>query len=132
MLLGKQAHESYATVQVNANASVSSSFELIYMLHDRLSQELETLGFAIEKQDYELKARSSQKAIDILIGLDSALDTESEEELVQRIHTLYEHGVATIFQASKELDAEAINTLNSVMEDLKQGWSAVLGWTKSE
>ncbi|GAL34481.1 flagellar biosynthesis protein fliS [Vibrio maritimus] len=69
MLLSKHQQSNYSTVQVSANASVSTSFELICMLHERLIQELESVKYAIEQKDMELKAKSSQKCIDILVGL---------------------------------------------------------------
>ena len=86
MLLGKQQQANYANVQVTANASVSSSFELICMLHERLIQELESVKFSIETKDLELKSKATQKSIDILVGLDASLDLSTGEELIQNIH----------------------------------------------
>ncbi|MGR5287976.1 flagellar protein FliS [Vibrio maritimus] len=128
MLLGKQQQENYSNVQVNANASVSSSFELICMLHERLIQELESVKYAIETKDMELKAKSSQKCIDILVGLDASLDLTSGEALIQNIHALYEHGIATVFEASKEMQPELIDQFIKVVSDLKEGWEGAMEW----
>lgn len=81
MLLGKQQQANYANVQVTANASVSSSFELICMLHERLIQELESVKFSIETKDLELKSNATQKSIDILVGLDASLDLSTGKSL---------------------------------------------------
>ncbi|PTC06170.1 flagellar export chaperone FliS [Vibrio mediterranei] len=128
MLLGKQQQANYANVQVAANASVSSSFELICMLHERLIQELESVKYAIEHKDLELKSKASQKSIDILVGLDASLDLSTGEALIQNIHALYEHGIATIFEASKEMNTELIDKLIEVMTDLKEGWEGAMEW----
>lgn len=128
MLLGKQQQANYANVQVTANASVSSSFELICMLHERLIQELESVKFSIETKDLELKSKATQKSIDILVGLDASLDLSTGEELIQNIHALYEHAIATVFEASKEMNTELIVKLISVVTDLKEGWEGAMEW----
>ncbi|MBC7001618.1 flagellar protein FliS [Photobacterium sp. BZF1] len=128
MLLGNQSQANYANFQVTANASVSSSFELICMLHERLIQELENVRYAIEHKDLEMKAKASQKSIDILVGLDASLDLSTAESLIQNIHALYEHGIATVFEASKEMKPELIEKLIAVMTDLKEGWEGAMEW----
>ncbi|EDK26611.1 putative flagellar protein [Vibrionales bacterium SWAT-3] len=128
MLLGKQQQANYANVQVTANASVSSSFELICMLHERLIQELESVKFSIETKDLELKSKATQKSIDILVGLDASLDLSTGEELIQNIHALYEHAIATVFEASKEMNTELIVKLIGVATDLKEGWEGAMEW----
>ncbi|MFA0523155.1 flagellar export chaperone FliS [Vibrio sp. 10N.222.52.C3] len=128
MLLGKQQQANYANVQVTANASVSSSFELICMLHERLIQELESVKFSIENKDLELKSNATQKSIDILVGLDASLDLSTGEELIQNIHALYEHAIATVFEASKEMNTELIVKLIGVVTDLKEGWEGAMEW----
>ncbi|MFA0036116.1 flagellar export chaperone FliS [Vibrio sp. 10N.261.52.A1] len=128
MLLGKQQQANYANVQVTANASVSSSFELICMLHERLIQELESVKFSIETKDLELKSKATQKSIDILVGLDASLDLSTGEELIQNIHALYEHAIATVFEASKEMNTELIIKLIGVVTDLKEGWEGAMEW----
>ncbi|CAH6819008.1 Flagellar secretion chaperone FliS [Vibrio chagasii] len=128
MLLGKQQQANYANVQVTANASVSSSFELICMLHERLIQELESVKFSIETKDLELKSKATQKSIDILVGLDASLDLSTGEELIQNIHALYEHAIATVFEASKEMNPELIVKLIGVVTDLKEGWEGAMEW----
>ncbi len=126
MLLGNQLQQSYAAVQSEANASVSSPIELIAMLHDRLLQEIDSLEFYISAKDFEKKAASAQKCIDILVALDSSLEVESGEELILNIHALYEHAIAVIFDVSKEMNAEPLKDLRGVITDLKEGWEGVV------
>ncbi len=126
MLLGNQLQQSYAAVQSEANASVSSPIELIAMLHDRLLQEIDSLEFYISEKDFEKKAASAQKCIDILVALDSSLELESGEELILNIHALYEHAIAVIFEVSKEMDSEPLQDLRGVITDLKEGWEGVV------
>ncbi len=126
MLLGNQLQQSYAAVQSEANASVSSPIELIAMLHDRLLQEIDSLEFYISEKDFEKKSASAQKCIDILVALDSSLEIESGEELILNIHALYEHAIAVIFDVSKEMNAEQLKDLRGVITDLKEGWEGVV------
>ncbi len=126
MLFGNQQQGAYSNVQVQANASVSSSFELICMLHDRLELELDVLIFAIENKDYEKKSSAAQKIIEILSGLDSSLDLNNPNELIENIHNLYEHAIARVFKASKDMDAEIIKELKKPLGDLQIGWKGAL------
>lgn len=132
MLLGNQLQQSYAAVQSEANASVSSPIELIAMLHDRLLQEIDSLEFFISEKEFEKKAASAQKCIDILVALDSALEVESGEELILNIHALYEHAIAVIFEVSKELNVEPLKDLRGVITDLKEGWEGVVANLNNE
>ncbi|UJF18035.1 flagellar export chaperone FliS [Vibrio sp. SS-MA-C1-2] len=126
MLLGNRQQANYAQVQVEANASVSSSFELICMLHDRLIVEIDSLSFHIDNKDYEAKSQSAQKAIDILAALDASLDLDNPNELITNIHKLYEHGIASIFAASKDLDTSGLPELKALMQELKEGWEGAM------
>ncbi len=132
MLLGNLQQQSYSAVQSEANASVSSPIELIAMLHDRLLQEISSLEYFILAKDFESKSASAQKCIDILVALDSSLEIESGEELILNIHALYEHSIATIFQASKDMDQTPLAALKKVIVDLKEGWEGVLANLNNE
>ncbi len=126
MLLGNQQQAAYGNVQVQANASVSNSFELVCMLHKRLDQELDVMIYSIENKEFEKKSAAAQKVIDILIGLDSALDLDNPNELIENIHALYEHSIATVFQASKDLDAKLLVDLKRPLNDLSEGWEGAM------
>ncbi|ADT87376.1 flagellar export chaperone FliS [Vibrio sp. Vb2880] len=126
MLLGNQQQMAYSNVQVQANASVSNSFELIFMLHERLDQEIDVMIFAIENHDLEKKSLAAQKAIDILTALDSSLDLNNSNELINNIHNLYEYSIREIFKASKDLDVSYLLELKQPLADLKEGWQGLM------
>ncbi len=126
MLFGNKQQAAYSNVQVQANASVSNSFELICMLHDRLDQELDTMIFAIEQKDFEKKSNAAQKIIDILTALDAALDLENPNELIENIHNLYEHSIAVVFKASKDLEPQLLRDLKQPLRDLREGWEGAM------
>lgn len=126
MLLGNQQQMAYSNVQVQANASVSNSFELIFMLHERLEQEIDVMIFSINHRDLEKKALAAQKAIDILTALDSALDLNDSNELIDSIHNLYEHSIGMIFNASKDLEVSYLVDLKKPLSDLKDGWQGMM------
>ena len=126
MLLGRNAKSAYANTQINANAAVSNSFELNAMLHKRLDTELDVLAHAIESKDFEKKSKAAQKIIDILITLDASLDLDLNEPLIDNIHHLYEHSIASIFSVSKEMDLAQLVEVKKVLNDLKDGWEGLL------
>ncbi|MBD0786893.1 flagellar protein FliS [Vibrio sp. Y2-5] len=126
MLLGNQQQAAYSNVQIQANASVSNTFELICMLHDRLAIELDTIVFAIEEKDFLKKSKAAQKAIDILMALDASLDLDNPNELIENIHNLYEHSIATVFKGSKDLDTQVIKDLKQPLADLREGWEGAM------
>lgn len=126
MLLGNKQQLAYSNVQVQANASVSNSFELIFMLHERLEQEIDVMVFSIEQNDLEKKSLAAQKSIDILTALDSSLDLNNANDLINNIHNLYEYGIKEIFKASKDLNVDYLIELKKPLSDLKDGWQGML------
>ncbi|WP_199438745.1 flagellar export chaperone FliS [Vibrio owensii] len=119
-----QAH--YSQVQVEGNASVSSSFELVCMLHDRLLETLGNMTQAIDRGDIEAKSAAADKCIKILSGLDASLDLESGFELVNNIHQLYQFSMATIAECSASRDIDKLKKVEGIITELKQGWEGAL------
>ncbi|EGQ9284396.1 flagellar export chaperone FliS [Vibrio parahaemolyticus] len=116
----------YSKVQVEANASVSSSFELICMLHDKLLESLDTMIQAIDRGDIEGKSKAADKAIEILAGLDASLDLSSGYELVENIHQLYQYSMASIAECSASKDVEKLKKIEGIIVELKEGWEGAM------
>lgn len=126
MLLGNRNQSAYKQTSVNANTAVSNSFEINFMLHEKLESVVLLLEHSILEKDYESKAKHSQKCIDILIALDTSLDLENPVELIVNIHRLYEHTIACVFKASKEMDVTFLSESKTILSDLKDGWKGLI------
>ena len=126
MLLGRNKHAAYKSTKVNANVSVANSFELNFMLHERLESELKLLESAISAGEIEKKARHSNKCISILMALDNSLDLDQSNELIQTIHGLYESSIACVYKASVDMDAKQIEPCFEISKNLKEGWQGLV------
>ena len=125
MLLRNNFQNNYKTVKTAASLAVSNSFELIIMLHDRLEEEINSLIHFIQVKDFHNKAISGQKCIDILIALQSSLDLDSKEDLILNVYSLYDYCLNTIYQSSVSMEHGELKEMISILNDLKEGWSAI-------
>ncbi len=123
--MSKRSGNAYKKTQVEAQATVSSSVELIRMLHIKLAEEVDKISFHIERKNIELKANAAQKSMDILIALDSSLDLSSGNELINNLHRIYEYSIRQIYEASKNNDVSEIDKLKPILLDIQEGWEGL-------
>jgi len=125
MLMSRRPQNAYKKTQVEAQATVSNSVELIRMLHVKLSEEIDKISFHIERKNIALKGEAAQKSMDILIALDSSLDLSSGNELINNLHRIYEFSIRQVYEASKNNDISEINKLKPILKDIKEGWEGL-------
>ncbi|MBY6185901.1 flagellar export chaperone FliS [Marinobacter hydrocarbonoclasticus] len=122
MLSEQSPFDAYKHTEVNARAAAANQHELVRMLLNGLLDELARAeGHLTEKRVAE-KGASIGKCLDIIHGLDSALDTEQGGEIAQNLHRLYDYCSQQLFQASLKNDASLLVPVVKVISDVHDGW----------
>lgn len=80
---------------------------------------------AMERKDYEQKAKSITKVSSILTALRSSLDFKQSAELANNLNALYEYMGQRTADASMAMDAEPLKEVAALMSDIKKGWDAI-------
>ena len=113
------------TYQQTAVATQSRG-RLILMLYDGAIKFMKLAIKELEAGDYEAKGRYINRAQDIISELNAVLDTDSGGEIAQNLRKLYLFMNRRLSQANTSRDPDTIREVLSLMEELIQGWKAIV------
>lgn len=125
MLMQDSGFNSYQQVDLDAQAAAANPHQLVLMLIDGLLDELIRVKGHITAQRLADKSAGINKCMNILMGLDSALDMESGGEIAANLHDLYEFSQVELFNASVHNDIERIGQVEVVMNNIREGWQGM-------
>ncbi len=121
-MLMDSGYDSYQQVDLNAQAAAASPHQLVVMLIDGLLDEIERTRGHISMGRLAQKGTGINKCMNILIGLDSALDIENGGELADNLHKLYDFCQVELYQASVQNDTSHLSNVENVMSNIREGW----------
>ena len=120
-----ESYDSYRSVDLEARAASASPYELVLVLMDGLLDELARARGHIEHKRYQQKGASLEKCMNILNGLNGALDEEGGGEVVQGLSRLYEYCIYRLSDVSVTLSLDGLDEVVKVLETLREGWEGV-------
>ncbi|NAX22195.1 flagellar export chaperone FliS [Vibrio sp. V39_P1S14PM300] len=121
-MLMDSGYDSYQQVDLDAQAAAANPHQLVVMLIDGLLDEIERTRGHIAATRLAEKGTSINKCMNILIGLDSALDEENGGEIAQNLHQLYDFCQIELYQASVQNDVDKLANVEKVMANIREGW----------
>lgn len=121
-MLMDSGYDSYQQVDLDAQAAAATPHQLVVMLIDGLLDEIERVRGHIIANRLEQKGQGITKCMNILVGLDSALDDENGGEIAANLHQLYDFCQAELYQASVNNDVDKLENVEKVMTNIKEGW----------
>ena len=116
---------AYQEAGTEAKAATADPHKLVVMLIDGLLDEIARAEGHILGRRYEHKGKSISKCLDILSGLDAALDMDEGGDVAVNLHHLYDYCANTLYNISISNDVEELATVVNVMENLKEGWANI-------
>ena len=119
------AWESPATTYRRSRVLNSSQTEMVVMLYEQLLADLKGGAIAIRAKDIETKAERLSRATDVIFELMTTLDREAGGEVSQRLAALYTYMISRVGEASRQLDATALDELSGHVESLLSAWRTV-------
>ena len=114
--------DAYQQNNTAAQAATADPHKLVVMLIDGFLDEMDRAEGHIKGRRFEHKGKSISKCLDILAGLDAALDLEQGGDVAKNLHDLYNYCAYNLFQVSVDNNTEQFGSVRAVMVDLKQGW----------
>ncbi|CAM2906890.1 MULTISPECIES: flagellar export chaperone FliS [Vibrio] len=121
-MLMDSGYDSYQQVDLNAQAAAATPHQLVVMLIDGLLDEVERIRGHLAEGRLAAKGAGISKCMNILIGLDSALDMENGGELAENLHQLYDFCQIELYQASVQKDVQRLTNVETVMGNIREGW----------
>lgn len=120
-----ESYDSYRSVDLEARAAAASPYELVLVLFDGLLDELARARGHIEGKRYQQKGQSLEKCLNILNGLNSALDYDNGGEVVQGLSRLYDYCIYRLSDVSVTLSLEGVDEVVNLLGVLREGWEGV-------
>jgi len=120
-----ESYDSYRAVDLEARAAAASPYELVLVLFDGLLDELARARGHIEGKRYQQKGQSLEKCLNILNGLNSALDYDNGGEVVQGLSRLYDYCIYRLSDVSVTLSLEGVDEVVHLLGVLREGWEGV-------
>ncbi|WP_413112644.1 flagellar export chaperone FliS [Thaumasiovibrio sp. DFM-14] len=122
MLMDENGFDAYHQVNVEAQAAAASPYQLVMMLINGFMDNLERAEGHMQAKRFKEKGEAVTKCIDIIGGLNSALDMEKGGELAKQMSGLYEFCSLKLFQASSRNDLEVLGEVRAVMGNVQEAW----------
>jgi flagellar secretion chaperone FliS len=118
--------DAYLHSSLEAKAAGSDPVRLVIMLLDGLEEQISLVEGHIQEKRYDKKGASVRKGINILGGLDAALDYQNGAEVAQQLHQLYEFCGHRLFQASFNDDIEKLAVIKRIINNMRDGWNGLV------
>lgn len=119
------SYEQYRSVALESRAATASPYELVLVLFDGLLDELARARGHIEAKRYQQKGMSLEKCMNILNGLNGALDHDNGGEVVAGLARLYDYCIYRLSDISVSLSVEDLDEVTDLLRTLREGWEGV-------
>lgn len=121
----QDGYDAYQFAATQAKAASADPHQLVLMLMDGLLDEMARAEGHILAKQFERKGQTINKCLQILGGLDSALDIEKGGELAANLHRLYDYCGQRLFEISVSNDVAGFAEVRRILLELKEGWEAM-------
>jgi len=103
-------------------AQASSPLELVVMLYDGALRFTAEARQAIERGDIAARRTAVDRALAIIIHLQSTLDLEQGGALAAELHRLYDYVSRRLLDASMQNAVVPLDEARTVLQSLREGW----------
>lgn len=121
----KDGYDAYQFAATQAKAASADPHQLVLMLMEGLLDEMARAEGHILARQFERKGQAISKCLQILGGLDSALDMDKGGELAANLHRLYDYCGQKLFEISVSNNVEGFAEVRKILQELKEGWEAM-------
>ncbi|MFM5620253.1 lateral flagellar export chaperone LafC [Aeromonas veronii] len=121
----QDGYDAYQFAATQAKAASADPHQLVLMLMEGLLDEMARAEGHILARQFERKGQAISKCLQILGGLDSALDMDKGGELAANLHRLYDYCGQKLFEISVSNNVEGFAEVRKILRELKEGWEAM-------
>ncbi|HHQ4522887.1 TPA: lateral flagellar export chaperone LafC [Aeromonas veronii] len=121
----QDGYDAYQFAATQAKAASADPHQLVLMLMEGLLDEMARAEGHILVRQFERKGQAISKCLQILGGLDSALDMDKGGELAANLHRLYDYCGQKLFEISVSNNVEGFAEVRKILQELKEGWEAM-------
>lgn len=124
-MLNQRALSQYRQVNVASGVESASPHRLIQMLMHGCMQRLAEAKGALARGDIAARGMAIGKAVDIVIGLQGALNKEVTSDLPKQLDALYDYMQKRLLEANIKADPAMLDEVAGLMRSIKEGWDGI-------
>lgn len=121
----RRALQQYQNFNLEAEVNSASPYRITQMLFEGCLRFLKQAKIAILNKDFEKKAIFISKAEAIIATLAATVDVSADEELGNNLKDLYDFCISSLLDASLNMDADKIVSVEKIISDIKAGWDQI-------
>lgn len=115
-------YQQYQTMQVQT----ATAGDLVVMLYDATIRALAQADAALGERQLDVAHAKLTRAQDIVIELNSGVDTERGGELAENLRQLYLYFFRTLVEANVRKDRAAVQHVLALVSQLRSAWRTVV------
>jgi flagellar protein FliS len=119
------AMSQYKEVHVQASVMDATPHRLIQMLMEGALEKIALAKGNILRREIAQKGENIGKAITIVGGLQSSLNTEVGGELTESLSNLYDYMSRRLVMANIQSDEAILDEVADLILEIKAGWDAI-------
>jgi flagellar protein FliS len=119
------AVNAYNTVQGGVSAEVATPQKIVQLLFGALMKDLHQARGFMERKQRKEKSQCIDKALDIIITLNSSIDMEAGGEMSANLRSLYQYSMQKLIQSNAKDDIAALEEVIALMTDIKSAWDSI-------
>ena len=118
----RQNLKAYKKVNIESSILSADPHQIIVMMYDGLLESMAQIKGAIERRDYDTKAKLVTKSVNILTALINALDKEKQPEISANFENLYNACISIINEVNITLETAGLDEVHSYIKPLRDAW----------
>ena len=118
---------AYTQTNIESIVHEATPHKLISMLLKGATDALAQAIGAIERKDFEGKSKKISKATEIILNLQTYLDSEKGGEVADNLNELYTYMVKALIDANRTNDLEKLREVSGLLDTVAEGWTSVPG-----
>ena len=116
---------AYTQTNIESIVHEATPHKLISMLLKGATDALAQAIGAIERKDFEGKSKKIIKATEIILNLQTYLDSEKGGEVADNLNELYTYMVKALIDANRTNDLEKLREVSGLLDTVAEGWTSV-------
>ena len=116
---------AYTQTNIESIVHEATPHKLISMLLKGATDALAQAIGAIERKDFEGKSKKISKATEIILNLQTYLDSEKGGEVADNLNELYTYMVKALIDANRTNDLEKLREVSGLLDTVADGWTSV-------
>lgn len=119
------AIKQYQQVSVNSAVMGASPHRLVQMLMEGALEQIAVAKEGMARSEVALKSHSISRAINIIGGLQGALNKEAGGEIAENLDNLYDYMARRLLAANAQNDESILDEVTHLMLQIKMGWDGM-------